>query len=495
MPGDYGIGNMGEGTRRFIDLIAQAGFAFWQICPVGPTGYGDSPYQSFSTHAGNAYLIDLAELREAGLIADAELDPLRAINGAYVDYGELYQRFWPIARKAAANYASRGFPQMGRRSFEEFCSENGHWLDAYALFMALKELHGGRPWHQWDEAFKDYGQAKNCALPDVVAERTRQKIYQYWFFSQWERLHDYARSRNVGIIGDIPIFVAHDSADVWQNKEVFRIEADGRLEVSAGVPPDYFSEFGQYWGNPLYDWEHLAKTDYTWWKRRFESSMKLFDAIRLDHFRAFSSFWEIPGSAQDARTGRWVKGPAMHFFDSIYKALPSVRIIAEDLGYIDEDVYKLRIDSGLPGMKVIQFGFGHDANNVNLPHFYPFNSVVYTGTHDNDTTRGWLSKVDSHIAGKLRDYFDCGDLDSAWPLVRAAFLSVSRLAVVPAQDIINLGSEARMNTPGVASGNWKWRLSPAQIDEFAAMVPKLSALHAISDRTGRLTQTHYSVSP
>ncbi len=495
MPGDFGIGNMGEGTRRFIDMIAQAGFAYWQICPVGPTGYGDSPYQSFSTHAGNPYLIDLGELVNAGMVDDSELDTLRAINGNYVDYGELYKRFWPIARKAASRYASLGCPRFGRQSFDEFCQDNIHWLDGYALFMALKELHDGKPWYQWPDEYRDYERAKRCTLLDVVSEETRQKIYQYWFFCQWERIHEYARCKNVGIIGDIPIFVAHDSADVWQNRALFRIDSSGGLKVSAGVPPDYFSEYGQYWGNPLYDWEYLSNTDYTWWKQRFYSSLKLFDVIRLDHFRAFSSFWEIPGGACDARAGRWVRGPGMAFFDSIGKAMPYVKIIAEDLGYIDEEVYRLKVDSGLPGMKVVQFGFGHDANNVNLPHFYPFNSVAYTGTHDNDTTRGWLSRVDGFIADKIRDYFACDSLDSAWPIVRAAFLSVSRLAVAPVQDILDLGSEARMNTPGIANGNWRWRLNAGHLDAFASMTSKLAALNSISDRNGRHMQTHYSVSP
>jgi len=497
LPGEYGIGNIGRTARDFVDLIAEAGFAYWQICPVGPTGYADSPYQSFSTHAGNPYFIDISKLIEENLLTQEDTQALCALSDDYVDYGGLYENFWTIIAKAASNFLTRSKEISGFMSLDEFYRVNTPWLDAYSLFMGLKKYHKGRPWYEWEMRYRSFANIDRLSLPvEVTQEAERHKVYQYLFFWQWKTLRDYASNKGISIIGDLPIFVAHDSADVWQNPEVFRIDSKGHLLVSAGVPPDYFSESGQFWGNPLYDWEHLKSTGYQWWMNRLNGAMLLFDAIRLDHFRAFSSYWEIPGSAPDARTGQWVKGPGIDFFNAVQKRFSNIHIIAEDLGYIDYGVYHLRESVSLPGMKILQFGFGHDTNNVNLPHFYTANSVVYTGTHDNDTTRGWLSKTDAYVKAKVSDYFQSGNDNSAWPMIRAAFMSVSRLAIIPMQDLLDLDSSARMNTPGTSWGNWKWRVSTQQINKFREeKMQMLHKLHYLSDRTGKLIQSNFSIPP
>lgn len=497
LPGDFGIGNMGGSARKFIDFIASCGFTYWQICPAGPTGYGDSPYQSFSSYAGNPYFLDLNRLIHQGLLTNEETAPLKALPKDHADYGPLYELFWSILAKAAERFDPLAQLDGYTIDWETFIDENHKWLEPYCLFMGLKKHHDGNAWHQWEPQYRDFIHLDIENLPQtVIEEKNRHMVYQYFFFNQWKLLRDYAAHRNVQIIGDVPIFVAHDSADVWQHPEVFRIRDDGSLIVSAGVPPDYFSETGQYWGNPLYDWKYLKETGYKWWLNRLDGAFKLYDVIRLDHFRAFSSFWEIPGGAPDARQGNWIKGPAMDFFDKVYEQFPQLKLIAEDLGYIDQDVYDLRVECALPGMKVLQFGFGHDINNVNLPHFYPRNSVVYSGTHDNDTTVGWLNKLDSEIRAKIEEYFQAGNNCNAWTFIRAAFLSVSSLAVVTMQDLLKLGSEARMNTPGTAWGNWQWRFTQEDLDRL--LEEKQSALrklHELSDRIGDTGQHNFSASP
>ncbi|MBN2068918.1 MAG: 4-alpha-glucanotransferase [Opitutales bacterium] len=497
LPGAFGIGNIGAASARFVDFLADCGFHYWQICPAGPTGYGDSPYQSFSSHAGNPYFIDLSKLVACGLLTEAEVEPLRALSTESADYGGLYGLFEEILGRACERFD----PQMGipgfSLSWEDFVRQNNSWLKPYALFMGLKKLHAGKAWHQWAPGFRNFAEINPRSLPaEVLQEQQRHMVFQYLFFNQWKVLRDYAHSKGIQIIGDVPIFVAHDSADVWQHPEVFRIRKDGSLIVSAGVPPDYFSESGQYWGNPLYDWHYLRQTGYLWWLDRLEGAFALYDVVRLDHFRAFSSYWEIPGGAPDAKSGQWLKGPGMDFFNAVFSRFPELRIIAEDLGYIDQDVYDLRLQSGLPGMKVLQFGFGHDTNNVNLPHFYRRNSVVYTGTHDNDTTFGWLRKLDDHTSAQINDYFGAGESCNVRTLIRAAFLSVSYLAVIPMQDLLGLDSAARMNTPGTSQGNWQWRFTQQQLDAIRdEAVAYFQRLHRISDRCENGSQHEFSASP
>ncbi len=498
LPGKFGIGNLGQPAREFVDYLADAGFHHWQICPIGPTGYGDSPYQSFSSFAGNPYFIDLDQLVEAKLLAEDELSPLFQLPYSEVDYGWLYAEFWPILETAHQRFKAMGQDLLNGKSYSQFIEAEADWLDGYAAFMALKALHGGRPWQEWEECYRDYNSLSLDELPGEINElAASHKFYQFLFFSQWEELHGYAREKGIRIIGDLPIFVSMDSADAWQFREVFRLDEQGEPEALSGVPPDYFSEDGQFWGNPLYDWAYLKSTSYEWWVKRLKACFRTCDVLRLDHFRAFDTYWEIPHGSTNARTGTMREGPGLDFFKTISEKLPNLPIIAEDLGYITEGTVHLRQAAGFPGMKILQFGYGHDDNNVNLPHFYPRDSVVYTGTHDNDTVRGWLSSLNGQNAEKIRQYYKipAGD-NSAWNLIEAGFASVSLLAVIPCQDLLDLGSEARMNRPGTMGDNWKWRLGQDQLLFLKAItVQKLKALHKLYDRNGDSQQREYSAPP
>ena len=495
LPGQYGIGNLGPGSRRLLDLLGEAGVRYWQICPVGPTGYGNSPYQTFSGRAGNPYFIDLDELLVAGLLTSAELEPLRSLPADHVDYGRLYENFWSVLSKAYDRFSAAGSDEVdGLGSLAGFRREHAVWLQPFAVFMALKAHFGGRPWTQWPVEFRTWSAALGESLPASVHwEADRHAFYQYLFFGQWDRLRRYASDRGVGIIGDVPIFVALDSADTWANRAVFRLDADGNPLAVAGVPPDYFSAKGQLWGNPLYDWEHLARTGYAWWIDRLRAAFSLYDIIRLDHFRGFDTYWEIPAGAQDACTGQWREGPGLHFFEAAKRAFPEARIIAEDLGYIGPKVVALRKAAGLPGMKILQFAYGHDAGNVNLPHFFTPESVVYTGTHDNTTTRGWLEHLRGDTAGQIRDYFQLDGSCSAWPMIRAALATVSRLAVVPIQDLLDLPASSALNQPGTSEGNWQWRYTDAQLEVLKG--PRTDTLRSwikLYDRTGERILRDYS---
>jgi len=495
LPGDYGIGNLGPGARSFVDFLGETGVRNWQICPVGPTGYGDSPYQLFSSRAGNPYFIDLGELQAAGLLLPADVAALRQMPAGQVDYGLLYEFFWPVLAQAYDRFAASGADRLaGFGVFQDFHTAQASWLEPFADFMALKSHFGGYPWTMWPEEFREWTPALHRLLPESVRlEANRQAFYQYVFFGQWERLRLHAAKRGVGIIGDVPIFVALDSADTWQNRAVFRLDTNGLPLAVAGVPPDYFSASGQLWGNPLYDWEYLAQTNYAWWIDRLRAAFELYDVIRLDHFRGFDTYWEIPAGAPDARAGRWLKGPGLAFFNAVRAALPQARIIAEDLGYIGPDVVELRRAAGLPGMKVLQFAYGHDANNVNLPHFYPTDSIAYTGTHDNLTTRGWLESLTPKYAALVKDYYQLNGFGSAWPFIRAALATPSRLAVIPMQDLLNLPASATLNRPGTNEGNWRWRFTAL---ELASLSGEKTATFrhwiALYDRTGTRPLRDYS---
>jgi 4-alpha-glucanotransferase len=498
LPGAYGIGNLGPGARAFIDFLAAAQVRYWQICPIGPTGYGDSPYQLFSGRAGNPYFIDLGELQAAGLLSDLELAPLRALPAGRVDYGQLYELFWAVLARAYDRFAASGAEQLGGFGLlRDFRREQAGWLAPFADFMALKARFGGQAWTNWPEEYRAWHPGLPASLPaDVRREADRQVFYQYVFFGQWDRLCRHATERGVGIIGDVPIFVALDSADTWQNRAVFRLDPHGQPLAVAGVPPDYFSAAGQLWGNPLYDWAHLARTGYAWWIDRLRAAFELYDIIRLDHFRGFDTYWEIPAGAPDARNGRWLKGPGRDFFAAVRAALPSARIIAEDLGYIGPEVVELRRAAGLPGMKIVQFAYGHDANNVNLPHFYPPESVVYTGTHDNVTTRGWLESLTPDYAARVKDYFQLNGTCSAWPIIRAALATASRLAVIPMQDLLDLPAAATLNRPGTTQGNWQWRFTAGELAALAGK-PAAQFRHWLDlfDRTGSRPLRDYSEPP
>ena len=498
LPGRYGIGNLGPGARALVDFLGAAGVRYWQICPVGPTGYGDSPYQTFSGRAGNPYFIDLDELALDGLLTADELAPLTQLPSGHVDYGLLYGSFWRVLAIAHDRFAASGRDEVdGLGSFSAFRRAEAGWLEPFAAFMALKAHFGGAAWTTWPEQYRSWSPGLWDSLPSSVrSDIDRHSFYQYLFFGQWKRLRRYAEAKGVGIIGDIPIFVALDSADTWQNRSVFRLNPQGQPTVVAGVPPDYFSASGQLWGNPLYDWDYLAKTDYRWWIDRLRAAFDLYDIIRLDHFRGFDTYWEVPAGSKDARGGRWQKGPGTRFFDAVRSELPDARIIAEDLGYIGPDVVGLRQAAGLPGMKILQFAYGHDANNVNLPHFYTPDSIAYTGTHDNVTTRGWLESLPRETAPLVEAYFDTKGGTSAWPIIKAALATVSRLAVIPMQDLMDLPASCTLNQPGTSEGNWQWRYTDQQLSKLRSEgLDCLRRWILLYDRTGTRTIRDYSEHP
>ena len=498
LPGAYGIGNLGSGARGFVDFLAAAGIRHWQICPIGPTGYGDSPYQLFSSQAGNPYFIDLAELQADGLLEESDLAPLLELPTERVDYGRLYATFWPVLAQAYDRFAAANADEVaGLGSLAAFRRTHARWLEPFVDFMALKSHFGGYPWTMWPAKLRQWRPALRASLPaSAQREADRHAFYQYVFFGQWQRLRRHAADRGVGIIGDVPIFVALDSADTWQNRAVFRLDRRGQPRVVAGVPPDYYSAAGQLWGNPLYNWPHLARTGYAWWIDRLRAAFALYDIVRLDHFRGFDTYWAVPAGAADACGGTWRKGPGPSFFRAVQQALPRARIIAEDLGYIGPKVVALRRTARLPGMKILQFAYGHDAHNVNLPHFYPPDSVAYTGTHDNNTVRGWLENLPAGQAQQVDAYFQLAGERSAWPLIRALLATVSRLAVVPIQDLLDLPAAATLNRPGTTDGNWQWRFTGAQLAGLQA--EKLTTLREwikLYDRTGDHPVCDYSEPP
>jgi 4-alpha-glucanotransferase len=457
LPGPFGIGELGDAAYRFIDFLASSKQSLWQVLPLGPTGYGDSPYASFSSFAGNHLLISLRQLADDGLLDPASLITAPAFPAAAVDYATVIAFKMPLLRQSFETFrASASAQQEG--AYRQFRLDNQHWLDDYALFMALKNEFNGLPWNQWPP---DIAARKSSAL-SIWKNRLSvsidfQSYLQYQFYHQWNGLRRYAAARGVRIVGDLPIFVAHDSSDVWAHPELFYLDAKGQPTVVSGVPPDYFSATGQRWGNPLYRWDILAQTSYTWWIERFRAALALVDLVRLDHFRGFQAYWEIPAEEETAIKGRWAPGPGANLFKALKKALGRVPAIAEDLGVITPDVVALREQFGFPGMRVLQFAFGSDAANEHLPHNYEQNCLVYTGTHDNDTTIGWYNSRGSEEQHTVRDYLATDGHTINLDLIRLAFSSVANFAIVPLQDVLGLGSEARMNTPGQATGNWTWR--------------------------------------
>ncbi len=466
MPNDQGIGVLDGQVDRFLDFLKAAGISNWQVCPLGPTGYGDSPYQCFSSFAGNPYLIDLQALVNAGLLADGDLVTLRQLPRAHVDYGWLYVTKWPVLFRAFAAAKARKFAGLPYGDFAAFRSAQASWLDGYGLFLALKDHHDGKAWWQWPTEHRFLAAARKSALPASVTERAEaHAFFQYLFFGQWARVRAAASERGIQLIGDAPIFVARDSADVWSRPDLFQIDQNtGAPLAVAGVPPDYFSADGQLWGNPLYAWEKHAAEGYAWWLERLRANFALCDVVRIDHFRAFDTYWSIPADAKTAKHGEWKQGPGLPFFQAVKAALPDAKLIAEDLGDLFESVRELRDACGLPGMTILQFAFGGDASNLYLPHNVVANAVVYPGTHDNDTTLGWYAAAGAKEKDYVRRYLRVDGREIGWDFIRAAYASVSRLAIVPMQDLLSLGGAARFNTPGVAAGNWQWRYSEAQIE-------------------------------
>jgi 4-alpha-glucanotransferase len=460
LPGPYGIGDLGPEAHDFVDFLVQAGQTVWQVLPLGPTGYGDSPYQCFSAFAGNPLLISPDQLLEDGHLIPDDVERVPPFPQEAVDYGPVIDYKTRLLRTAFDRFQRRQ-RSLERTDFAAFCDSRRDWLDDYALFMALKDRHRGAVWTKWPQ---DLAARREAAIArgsqDLQEDVERHKYLQYMFFEQWSALRQYAASNGVRIIGDIPIFVAHDSSDVWANPGLFKLDEDGNPTVVAGVPPDYFSETGQLWGNPIYRWDRMAEQGYEWWVRRFQATFELVDLVRVDHFRGFEGYWEVPASEETAVNGRWVKGPGADLFVAVEGRLGKLPIIAEDLGVITPEVVELRDRFEFPGMRILQFGFAGDSADPFLPHNYIHNCVVYTGTHDNDVTVGWFDTAPQDEQEAVLAYFGSDGQDLHWDFIRWLFASVADTAIVPLQEVLSLGPESRMNYPSRLGGNWSWRLLP-----------------------------------
>ncbi len=480
LPGPYGVGELGPEAFTWLDFLASAGQRLWQVMPLGPTGYGDSPYQSFSTFAGNHFLISLDAMVAEGWLEAAELAPVAELPDGRVEYGALIPRKLALLERAAERF-SHAAGADERAALEAFRAEQAGWLEDYALFMALKEAHGGAAWSDWVPGLRDRQAGPlERARSEVADAATKHALWQFWFFRQWGAVRRRASELGIQVVGDLPIFVSMDSADAWANPELFHFGDDGRPTVVAGVPPDYFSATGQRWGNPLYRWDVLAETGYAWWVERVRAALGMVDIVRIDHFRGFAAYWEIPASEETAVNGRWVEGPGHALFGVLRAELGELPVIAEDLGVITPDVDELRLRHGLPGMKVLQFAFASDADDPYLPHNYERECVVYTGTHDNDTTAGWYASAPEVERDLVRRYLATGGGEIAWEMIRLAQASVADTAIVPLQDVLGLGSEARMNTPGTAGGNWAWRFAWQDVPFWVA--PQLAELAELYGR-------------
>lgn len=456
LPGPYGIGDLGPAAFEWIDYLAECGFSWWQCLPIGPTGFGHSPYQSYSSFAGNPLLVSLDWLVEQGLLSTDEVNPPSPFPKDQVDFARLIPYKEPLLALAAQRFLE-GSPS--NRELESFQRSSALWLPDFALFMALKAQHGQQAWLHWDPELRDrQAEALERARLELVREIQFHTVIQFFFDQQWSRLREYAKSKRVGLIGDLPIYVAHDSVDVWTNRRLFQLEPDGRLSAQAGVPPDYFTETGQLWGNPLYTWERHAEEGYAWWLQRLAHSLSAFDYLRLDHFRGFAGYWSVPADHETAMHGRWMPGPSHDFFRAMQAKLENFSIIAEDLGEITPDVIQLRDAFNLPSMKILQFAFFEDMEHEFLPHNHPENAVVYTGTHDHDTSRSWFEQADPYPRNFALHYLHATEETVIAQMVAAAFKSVASLAVIPMQDLLDLGNEARMNEPGTLDGNWLWRM-------------------------------------
>jgi 4-alpha-glucanotransferase len=489
LPGPYGSGDLGAGARRFIDFLAATGQAWWQMLPVGPVGYANSPYSAQSAFAGNPMLIGLDALVDDGLLERAVLDAAPRFRDERVDFGTV-----PAFREAHVRAAFARFQRgekKARKKFEAFRHAERGWLDDFVLFRAIKRAHGESAWTSWDPDLRDRNRrALDRARRELGSELEFHAFEQYQFARQWSLLREYARTRGIGLMGDLPIFVAHDSADVWQNRDLFRLDAAGMPTVVAGVPPDYFSKTGQLWGNPLYRWSRMRKNKYAWWVARFATALERFDAVRLDHFIGFHRHWQVPGGAATAETGKYVPGPGIDLFRAVRKGLGSLPLVAEDLGNVTPEVKALRDKLELPGIKILQFAFGSDPSAPDfLPHNYSRRAVVYTGTHDNDTTVGWWNERPGGGSTRSWDqiqteretalhYLGTDGKTIHWDMIRMVMLSVANIAIIPAQDLLGLGSEARMNRPGVGEGNWEWRVPPGALGG------------AVAQRLTELTRTY-----
>jgi 4-alpha-glucanotransferase len=487
LPGPAGIGDFGREAYSFIDFLKQSGSKLWQVLPLNPTGYGDSPFQCFSARAGNPLLISLDRLTERGVLSQADLEHRPVFPTNKVDYETTLHFKIPILTKAAQTFLKRADGNE-RLDFERFCQANTNWLDDFALFMVCKNAHDGVRWTDWaaDIAAREPRAMQHWTV-QFATEIDVVKYWQFEFFRQWQALRSYAHQHGIRIIGDIPIYVAHDSADVWANRELFCLEPGGNPTKVAGVPPDYFSATGQLWGNPIFNWKLLQSTGYKWWVERFRAALRLYDIVRVDHFRGFEAYWEVQATERTAMNGRWIKGPGAELFSTLQQELGELPIIAENLGVITAEVEQIRHQFGFPGMAILQFAFGNDPQGPSFrPHNYFRNLVAYTGTHDNDTILGWWNSqgtVDSIRTPEdvvkehefARTYLGCSDEPINWSMIRAVLASVANTAIIPLQDVLGLGTEARMNLPGTSRGNWRWRFQAGALSsELAERIRELN---------------------
>ena len=481
LPSPYGIGDIGPEARKWIDFLASTGSHLWQILPLGPTGYGDSPYQCFSAFAGNPLLISPDELIEDGLLLPNALNPNPPFPLERVDFSKVIPYKLTILKRSFQHFR-KSSPHDLQVAFDEFRQKERHWLDDFTLFMAIKNAHQGVSWEHWPLPLKNREPKALQRFRKKHQEAIeRHAYYQFVFHHQWQKLKQYANAKQVKIIGDVPIFIAHDSADVWAHPNLFHLDKNGQPTVVAGVPPDYFSPTGQRWGNPLYRWDVHAKQNYAWWIQRLSSLLELVDILRLDHFRGFAAYWEIPADEPTAVHGKWVNGPGNHFFDKLIASLGDIPILAEDLGMITPQVVAMRDQYKFPGMKILLFAFSGDANNPFLPHNYTRNYVAYTGTHDNDTVVGWFNRIQPEEREFVMQYLATDGKNITWDMIRAVWSSVAVIAIAPLQDVLGLDNSARMNYPSKASGNWTWRMHPQAITP--TIQKKLAKMNRLYGRT------------
>ena len=469
-PSPYGIGDMGRGAHEFIDFLAMAGQHLWQVLPLGPSGNGNSPYQSYSVFAGQTLLISPELLIEKKLLTEADVHPIPEFNADRVDYDKVTTYKTSLFKKAYEHFRHTADKNL-LEEYDSFQSNNQYWLDDYCLYMAGKDYHNGLPWYEWEDSLLDPTPKERASWMKLLAsEIDYYRFIQFAFFSQWYELKDYANKKGIAIIGDIPIFTAPDSADVWANKELFKLDSKGYPLEVAGVPPDYFSATGQLWGNPLYDWDAMKDDGYRWWIERVRNQLDQVDYIRIDHFRGFEAYWAVPAGEETAMNGKWKKGPGEALFEAIQKALgEELPIFAEDLGIITPEVEKLRDTLGFPGMKILQFGFDGTGESTFLPHqLSTRNCNCYTGTHDNDTTCGWYEHTNEQNKDKVRRYMNTDASSVSWDFIRTCLGTIAKYAIFPVQDLLKLGSEHRMNTPGTATGNWEFRYRSGLLDEGMA---------------------------
>lgn len=462
LPSNYGIGTFGEEAYKFVDFLYETKQTYWQILPLGQTSYGDSPYQSFSINGGNPYFIDLEMLIEENLLKLEEVEEKNWGSDEKVDYSNLYNLRYEVLKNAFERF------EKTDEDYKKFIENNKEWIEDYSIFMALKKYHEDKSWDNWEKKYK----TRDKKALEKFKDENRENIefwcfIQYKFYEQWSKLKKYANEKNIKIIGDIPIYVAYDSVEVWKNPEYFQLDSELKMINVAGCPPDSFSPTGQLWGNPLYNWEYMEKTGYKWWLKRLADATKIYDVVRIDHFRGFESYYSIPAEDKDAMNGKWEKGPGMKLFNKVKEELGELDLIAEDLGYLTQEVMDLLKDSGYPGMKLLQFAFDSREDGDYLPHNYVENSIVYIGTHDNDTGIGWLINAKTEDIEYMRNYLDIysfDDRETVWKMICRVFATTSRVAIIQMQDYLGVGIEGRMNTPSTLGNNWVWRMRKNQID-------------------------------